>query len=239
MPSAAIDTLSMSSSCEYCAITRRSKMRYSSNRGSSGNCSDCAASRMIRHSDCGPSGMRSASNAGAPAITPKRWPSRCNVRLARDSWRTAMSRSNVSSSIWVSSTRLRFWKRGEARLGSCLGYLRRSPAERCEVGFQPHHETRHQVRTIQLQRAQRQHVLGLQRRTAGVVGEPEQLLLEVVEHRGELALQLIRCRIEHMLEHAPRPARQDGGRQGLREAGIKSGRQYRHGSDARLALIPI
>ncbi len=124
-----------------------------------------------------------------------------------------------------------------ARLRGAAG-VRDAPAEGGEAGFQPDHEARHQVRPVQAQGAQGLQVGGFDARVAGVIGEPEQLLLEFRQHRGEVALELVRGGVEQVLEYAPHASRQGGGGQRLRCGSFDGGWRCGH-RDARLWPAPV
>jgi hypothetical protein len=80
--------------------------------------------------------------------------------------------------------------------------------------FQADQVTRDQVRSIQPQRAQRFHVLRLQPRIARMVGEPEQLLFELVEHLRQMPGHLVRDEAEEVFEDPPYPPREVRGGEG-------------------------
>lgn len=88
----------------YSGIRCRSNVRNSSRRCSPLSSRQSLAWRIMRHRAWGPMGRFSASNAGLPATTPKRWPSRYSGRLLRTSARLEISASTVASSMSRLST---------------------------------------------------------------------------------------------------------------------------------------
>ena len=116
------------------------------------------------------------------------------------------------------------------RLGADGGELLRELgiADAGERRFQPDQVTRHEVGPIQPQRAQGFHVPGLDAGIARVVGEPEQLLLGLVEHLRQMAGHLVGDEAEEVLHHPAHAARQVGGGQGGRRR-MGSGQVERNG----------
>ena len=184
----------------------RSKARNNSTRCSSWMSRHAAAWRRHSHRRCGPTGSSSGSSAGAPASTPKRWPSANSVWLWRISALLATScsasdSSNSSGSISDRSCALAARHAREARHVVAA-------VERGEGCLQPDDEARRDVGAAAADLAQGLEAAVLVLVRLGLFGQLEQLLLELVERRGDALLQRHAGDRKHRLEHRARTRRQ-------------------------------
>ncbi|MNI35725.1 hypothetical protein D3C73_897600 [compost metagenome] len=106
MPCCASSALARSSTSPSRSSTCRSKLRYSAIWTSAPSASCSASLRTIAHRACGASGRVSASKAGVPATTPRRWPSRFKALAERSVSRRTISVSSRSRSTSCSATRV-------------------------------------------------------------------------------------------------------------------------------------
>ena len=91
-------------------------------------------------------------------------------------------------------------------------------AQAGEVAFQQLHEARGQIVAIEPHHAQRVHVVD--RGAAGVVGQTEELFLELGDRRNQIAFQILTGQRKRALQRAAHPARQPGGGQSPWRGGI-------------------